>query len=197
MQQLIAGVAAGSFLVGAVTFYKIGKCRGRSISKDKLEAQIERKQSQDAHNDAVEREPPVDIGDDVTVGVKEVRSHHSGDRQAVCKKQGFVIFVENFPQGTEVGDSLDVSPRSVRTEPPQRRSRRSDTAGAQCVAGLSLPERRHLRSISLIRLQSGRWSLLSADSRTSHLIRRSVQTSRNCGSQARPTAVNQPPSHQS
>jgi predicted RNA-binding protein with TRAM domain len=132
VQQLIAGVAAGSFLVGAVTFYKIGKCRGRSISKDKLEAQIERKQSQDAHNDAVEREPPVDIGDDVTVGVKEVRSHHSGDRQAVCKKQGFVIFVENFPQGTEVGDSLDVSPRSVRTEPPQRQSRCSDTAGAQC-----------------------------------------------------------------
>ncbi|WP_436901121.1 TRAM domain-containing protein [Halovenus halobia] len=105
MQQLLAGVAAGSFLVGAVIFYKIGKYRGRSVST----AELEREQSRDAHDDAVEREPPVDIGDTVTVGVTEFRSHHSGDRQAVCKKEGFVIFVDEFSQGTEVGDSLDVT----------------------------------------------------------------------------------------
>ena len=109
MQQLLASVATGSFLVGAILFYKIGKWRGRSISRDRLKSQIEREQSQDAHNDAVEREPPVDIGDTVTVGVKEFRSHHSGDRQAVCKKEGFVIFVEDYPRGTEIGDRLDVT----------------------------------------------------------------------------------------
>lgn len=105
MQQLLAGVAAGSFFLGAILFYKIGTWRGRSVSKSELE----REQSKEAHNDAVEREPPVDIGDEVTVAVKEFRSHHSGDRQAVCKKEGFVIFVDDFPARTDVGDSLDVT----------------------------------------------------------------------------------------
>ena len=105
MQHLLIGAGAGSFLLGAVLFYKIGKWRGRSVSK----AELEREQSRDAHEDAVEREPPVDIGDTVTVGVKEFRSHHSGTEQAVCKKEGFVIFVDDYPSGTDVGDSLDVT----------------------------------------------------------------------------------------
>ncbi|MFT4946807.1 MAG: putative RNA-binding protein with TRAM domain, partial [Natronomonas sp.] len=83
-----------------------GKWRGHSIEKSELESQIEREQSQDAHNEAVEREPPVDIGESVTTGVTEFRSHHSGREQAVCKVEGFVIFVEGCPPGTEVGDRI-------------------------------------------------------------------------------------------
>lgn len=108
MQNLLLGVGIGAFLLGGAIFYKIGKWRGHSVEKSELKAQIEREESRDAHNEAVEREPPVEIGESVTAGVKEFRSHHSGSEQAVCKVEGFVIFVEGCPPGTEVGDRIDV-----------------------------------------------------------------------------------------
>ena len=67
----------------------------------------QREQSQQAHEDATEREPPVDIGDHVSLGIKEFKAHHSGDRVAVCKKEGFVIFVDDVPESAEVGDVVD------------------------------------------------------------------------------------------
>lgn len=108
MQNLLMSVGIGSFLIGGVIFYKIGKWRGHAIEKSELKTQIERAESMDAHDEAVEREPPVEIGESVTAGVTEFRSHHSGTEQAVCKVEGFVIFVEDCPPGTEVGDRIDL-----------------------------------------------------------------------------------------
>lgn len=116
MDQLLLAVGVGSFLLGAIVFYRIGKWRGHAVEKSVLKAELEREESWDAHTDAVKREPPVDIGDSVTVGIKEFRSHHSGSNQAVCKKQGFVIFVEDCPPDSEVGDRIAVKVTSFGTD---------------------------------------------------------------------------------
>lgn len=100
-------VGSGAFLLGAIIFYSLGKWRGKAISKGKLKAELDKEQSLSAHEDAVERAPPVTIGDTVTVGIKEFQSHHSGKERAVCKKEGFVIFVEECPASASVGDRID------------------------------------------------------------------------------------------
>jgi len=43
------------------------------------------------------RDPPVEIGDVETVAISEFTDHHSGERQAVGKIEGFVVFVEDVP----------------------------------------------------------------------------------------------------
>ncbi len=60
--------------------------------------------SRRAHEAAREREPPVEIGETYEFGVTEFTDHHSGDRIAVGKVEGFVIFTEEVPAAVEVGD---------------------------------------------------------------------------------------------
>lgn len=96
--QLLAGAVVGVVLAVYLS-YRIG------IAKGVKEGQ--RAESHEAHEQATEREPPVDIGDSVSLAVKEFREHHSGDRAAVCKKEGFVIFVDGVPEGVDVGDVID------------------------------------------------------------------------------------------
>ena len=60
------------------------------------------------HREAREREPPVDVGDVETLGVREFSRHHSGDRHAVGKVEGFVVFVENVPSDVDVADVIRV-----------------------------------------------------------------------------------------
>ena len=64
----------------------------------------QRRQSAVSHDRASAREPPVEIGDVVTAGVQEFSHHHSGERHAVCKVEGFVLFVEALPDDVAVGD---------------------------------------------------------------------------------------------
>ena len=90
-------------VVAAYGGYRRGKSVGVSVGKQRAE----RAASRDAHEDAQEREPPVSMGDRVSLGVKEFKSHHSGDRVAVCKQEGFVIFVEGVPESVDVGDVID------------------------------------------------------------------------------------------
>ncbi|MFP8956080.1 hypothetical protein ACLI4Y_05075 [Natrialbaceae archaeon A-CW3] len=59
-----------------------------------------------AHQEAREREPPVDIGEEVRLGVLELETHHSGDRRAVGKVEGFVVFVQDVPEHVSEGDIL-------------------------------------------------------------------------------------------
>jgi len=66
----------------------------------------ERRASERAHEAAQEREPPVEIGEAYTVGVTEFTDHHSGDRVAVGKVEGFVLFVEDVPGSVSVGDPV-------------------------------------------------------------------------------------------
>ncbi|QIO23606.1 TRAM domain-containing protein [Haloarcula sp. JP-L23] len=61
-------------------------------------------QSRRAHEDAQERDPPVDIGETYEFGITEFTDHHSGDRVAVGKVEGFVLFTEDVPSSLSEGD---------------------------------------------------------------------------------------------
>lgn len=63
-------------------------------------------QSYRAHQEAREREPPVEIGEEVRLGVLELETHHSGERRAVGKVEGFVVFVQDVPESVTEGDIL-------------------------------------------------------------------------------------------
>ncbi|WP_435114968.1 hypothetical protein [Halolamina sp. C58] len=93
---------AGGVAVAVIAVYAAYR-KGRA---DGIE-RAQRDQSRQAHDAATEREPPVDVGDRVSLGIKEFNSHHSGERVAVCKKEGFVIFVDDVPDGAAVGDVID------------------------------------------------------------------------------------------
>lgn len=59
-----------------------------------------------AHEAAREREPPVEIGGTYEFGVTEFTDHHSGDRVAVGKVEGFVLFAEDVPGSVSVGEPI-------------------------------------------------------------------------------------------
>ena len=63
-------------------------------------------ESKRAHNAAQEREPPVEIGGTYEFGITEFTDHHSGDRVAVGKVEGFVLFTDGVPQSCSVGDPI-------------------------------------------------------------------------------------------
>ncbi|WP_436927987.1 hypothetical protein [Halosimplex amylolyticum] len=62
--------------------------------------------SKRAHDAAQEREPPVEIGETYEFGVAEFTDHHSGDRVAVGKVEGFVLFTEDVPDSLAEGDAI-------------------------------------------------------------------------------------------
>jgi predicted RNA-binding protein with TRAM domain len=59
-----------------------------------------------AHDRAVERTPPVSLGETYELGIKEFTDHHSGKRVAVGKVQGFVLFVEDVPGELTAGEVI-------------------------------------------------------------------------------------------
>lgn len=68
----------------------------------------DRRASRQAHEAAQKREPPVDIGGTYELGVTEFTDHHSGERVAVGKVEGFVLFIEDVPSSIAVGDAIRV-----------------------------------------------------------------------------------------
>lgn len=62
--------------------------------------------SERAHEAAQEREPPVEIGETYEFGVVEFTDHHSGERVAVGKVEGFVLFAEDVPDSVTEGDAI-------------------------------------------------------------------------------------------
>ncbi|CAM2932183.1 TRAM domain-containing protein [Halobacterium salinarum] len=64
------------------------------------------RQSKQAHDAAQEREPPVGLGETYEFGVTEFADHHSGDRVAVGKVEGFVVFTEDIPKRVSEGDVI-------------------------------------------------------------------------------------------
>ncbi|MFC3476366.1 TRAM domain-containing protein [Halobacterium litoreum] len=62
--------------------------------------------SKRAHEEAQEREPPVEIGETYEFGVTEFTDHHSGERVAVGKVEGFVVFTEDVPGSVSEGDVI-------------------------------------------------------------------------------------------
>lgn len=67
------------------------------------------RRSAERHERAQDRDPPVSIGDEYTVGVREFSHHHSGERHAVTKVEGFVVFVADVPADVEPADTIRVS----------------------------------------------------------------------------------------
>lgn len=91
-------VVIGAAVVGAIILLLVGLLlRRRSGDADA---------SRRAHEAARARDPPVDIGDTVEFGVVEFTDHHSGERVAVGKVEGFVIFTESVPDGIAEGDAI-------------------------------------------------------------------------------------------
>ncbi len=100
---LVAVAGALSTVVAAYGGYRIGKWRGVAAGR----TAAEREASREAHEDATDRAPPVDVGDNVSLGVKEFKTYHSGEQVAVCKKEGFVVFVESVPEHLSAGDVIE------------------------------------------------------------------------------------------
>ncbi|WP_246986388.1 hypothetical protein [Halorientalis marina] len=90
---LLGGAAAAVVLLGVVLLL-----RRRSSSSAR--------ESKRAHDAAQEREPPVEIGQAYEFGVTEFTDHHSGDRVAVGKVEGFVLFTEDVPDSLSEGDVI-------------------------------------------------------------------------------------------
>jgi len=85
------GVVAGIVLLGLVLLRR--RSSDRSASKR-------------AHDAAQQRDPPVDVGETYRFGITEFTDHHSGDRVAVGKVEGFVLFTEDVPDSVAVGDVI-------------------------------------------------------------------------------------------
>jgi len=62
--------------------------------------------SRQAHEAAQGREPPVELGDVCEFGIVEFTDHHSGERIAVGKVEGFVLFTEDVPADVTEGDVI-------------------------------------------------------------------------------------------
>ncbi|MFC4436681.1 MULTISPECIES: TRAM domain-containing protein [Natrialbaceae] len=68
----------------------------------------EQRESYQRHRDAQQRDPPVEIGETETVAIEEFTTHHTGERHAVCKIEGFVVFVQDLPDDLEATDVIRV-----------------------------------------------------------------------------------------
>ncbi|NLV06060.1 hypothetical protein GOC83_07950 [Haloarcula rubripromontorii] len=88
-------LAAGgvALIVGLVLAFAITRRSESSASKR-------------AHEAAQEREPPVELGETYEFGITEFSDHHSGDRVAVGKVEGFVLFTEDVPSSVSAGDVI-------------------------------------------------------------------------------------------
>ncbi|RZV08459.1 putative RNA-binding protein with TRAM domain [Natrinema hispanicum] len=92
-------LAVGAFVALLIGSWLFTRVRGGSAGE---------RQSRKRHQEAQQREPPVDIGDVETVAIREFTDHHSGERRAVGKIEGFVIFVEDVPDSCAVTDVIRV-----------------------------------------------------------------------------------------
>lgn len=62
--------------------------------------------SKRAHEEAQDRDPPVELGETYEFGVTDFTDHHSGERIAVGKVEGFVLFTEDVPGSVSEGDVI-------------------------------------------------------------------------------------------
>ena len=95
MELLYVGAAAAGvvLLLGGVLVLRGRGSSGASESKR-------------AHEEAQKREPPVELGTAYELGIQEFSDHHSGERVAVGKVEGFVLFTEDVPGSLAEGDVI-------------------------------------------------------------------------------------------
>ncbi|MEY7850541.1 TRAM domain-containing protein [Natrarchaeobius sp. A-rgal3] len=95
----VASLILGAIVIVLFGSWLIRRFRGGSRSASERES-LER------HQEAQGREPPVAVGDERESAVYEFADHHSGEKRAVCKVEGFVVFVEDLPPGLEETDVI-------------------------------------------------------------------------------------------
>jgi predicted RNA-binding protein with TRAM domain len=93
MEPIWLAAGGAALAVGLALAFAITRRSGSSASKR-------------AHEAAQEREPPVELGETYKFGVSEFTDHHSGDRVAVGKVEGFVLFTEDVPSSVSAGDVI-------------------------------------------------------------------------------------------
>jgi predicted RNA-binding protein with TRAM domain len=89
-------LAAGGGAVTVLAVLTVLARRGSAESRD----------SKRAHEQAQERDPPVELGETYEFGITEFTDHHSGERVAVGKVEGFVLFAEDVPGSVSEGDVI-------------------------------------------------------------------------------------------
>ena len=92
--------------VGLLVCLLIGSWAVRRIRRGSRSA--DERRSRNRHEAAQKRDPPVEIGDVETVAIREFTDHHSGERRAVAKIEGFVVFVEDVPDDCELTDAIRI-----------------------------------------------------------------------------------------
>ncbi|WP_340099954.1 hypothetical protein [Salinibaculum salinum] len=104
MNELLVA-AGGGTLVGILAIVALLRRRGSS----------DRAASKRAHEQAQEREPPVELGETYEFGITDFTDHHSGERVAVGKVEGFVLFTEDVPSSVTEGDVIRAKVLSFNT----------------------------------------------------------------------------------
>ncbi|ADD06239.1 TRAM domain protein [Natrialba magadii ATCC 43099] len=98
-----ASLVLGVFVMILFASWLVRRVRGSSRTSG------DQRESWESHQEAQGREPPVEIGEEYEVAIQEFTEHHTGERQAVCKVEGFVIFVEDVPDHHEPTDVISAS----------------------------------------------------------------------------------------
>ncbi|MEF8829376.1 MAG: hypothetical protein V5A49_10090 [Haloarcula sp.] len=93
MEPIWLAAGGAALAVGLALAFAITRRSGGSASKR-------------AHEAAQERDPPVELGGTYEFGITEFSDHHSGDRVAVGKVEGFVLFTEDVPSSVSAGDVI-------------------------------------------------------------------------------------------
>jgi predicted RNA-binding protein with TRAM domain len=94
--DVLTVAAGGGALVGVLALAFVLRWRGST----------DQRESKRAHEQAQEREPPVEIGETYEFGITDFTDHHSGERIAVGKVEGFVLFTEDVPSSVSEGDVI-------------------------------------------------------------------------------------------
>jgi len=69
----------------------------------------------------------------------EFKAHHSGSQVAVCRKQGFVIVVEDVPESVDVGDMVRAEVTSFSRERNSAAATRGATTESERAAQIGSP----------------------------------------------------------
>ena len=94
--DVLTVAAGGGALVGVLAVVLVLRRRGST----------DQRESKRAHEQAQQREPPVEIGETYEFGITDFTDHHSGERIAVGKVEGFVLFTEDVPSSVSEGDVI-------------------------------------------------------------------------------------------
>ncbi|WP_255191793.1 TRAM domain-containing protein [Natronobeatus ordinarius] len=98
-------IATGSLVIGLVMLIVVASWVVRRI-RGRRGQSTSKYESWERHREAQQREPPVELGEVREAGVVDFSRHHTGERHAVCKVEGFVVFVEDAPDELAVGDVI-------------------------------------------------------------------------------------------